>query len=235
MVRADWVPLEDERRGYYAVPDGAGPFPAVVVFQEAFGVNDYVQSEVRRLAASGYCALAPDLFDGVTYAYGDERVMDVLAGLTDPEMLEYAAAAIDFLALRPEARSERIGTLGFCMGGRLAVLTALTCPGEVAAAVSFYGGNIAPQHQRLFVPLLDRLPSLTVPTLFLNGADDASIGAYEHERIVEALSGAKAEYGLRVFKDAGHAFASRDREQYVPRAAEMAWDEALAWLARYLA
>lgn len=234
MVHALWADLSGGLRGYYARPDGVGPFPAVLVYQEAFGVNDYVQSEVRRLAAAGYAALAPDLFNGTTYVYGDPAVYERLASLADDEQLHYVHAALAFLDGRAEVRGERVGAIGFCMGGRLATLTALTFPERLGAAVSFYGGGLAPAQPRFFTPLAERLASLTVPLLLIYGADDAGIAADEHGRIVTALSGAQREYGLLVLKDAGHGFASRDRDAYVPRAADVAWDAALQWFERYL-
>ncbi|HZW52482.1 MAG TPA: dienelactone hydrolase family protein, partial [Candidatus Elarobacter sp.] len=71
VARAEFADTGEGTRAYFAVPAGAGPFPGVLVFQEAFGVDDYVQSEARRLAEHGYAAIAPDLFDGRTFDYAD--------------------------------------------------------------------------------------------------------------------------------------------------------------------
>ncbi|MEA2664046.1 MAG: carboxymethylenebutenolidase, partial [Candidatus Eremiobacteraeota bacterium] len=148
IARAEFVALDAERRGYYALPAGAGPFPAVLVYQEAFGVNDYVQSEVRRLAEHGYAALAPDLFRGDVYGYGEaERpaMYARLQSLTDEGLLADVRAAAAFLDARPEVARRAYGAVGFCMGGRLAVLSAIVLGEKIAAAASFYGGGIAPE------------------------------------------------------------------------------------------
>ena len=69
IARAEFVPLEGDLRAYVAVPDGPGPFPGIVLIQEAFGVNDYIQSEVKRLASNGYVGISPDIFRGQTFGY----------------------------------------------------------------------------------------------------------------------------------------------------------------------
>jgi carboxymethylenebutenolidase len=234
-ARAEFVPLGGERRGYYAVPAGPGPFPAVLVYQEAYGVNDYVQSEVRRLAANGYAAIAPDLFHGRTFAYDDfGPVKEILESLRDEAMMEDVRAAVAFLDAQTQVNHQGYGAVGFCMGGRLALLTAIELGPDILAAASFYGGNVAPEQQRFFVPLLDRLAAVRAELLLIYGADDESIAPREHARIVERLSSEKKSYTLSVFPGAGHAFASRDRASYRPEQAEKAWSETFALFARTL-
>jgi carboxymethylenebutenolidase len=235
IARAEFVSLGDDKRGYYAVPDGTGPFPAVLVYQEAFGVNEYIEGEVRRLASAGYAAIAPDLFHGKTLGHDDMApVFAALQALTDEGMLAEVRAAMTFLDEQPNVEDAPYGAIGFCMGGRLAVLTAIAFGDDIGAAVSFYGGNIAPDVQRLFTPLGDRITESTAPILMIYGADDESIAAPEIGRVTEALAARKKRFAISVYPDAGHAFASSTRPQYRPEAAESAWDEALAFFDRYL-
>jgi len=231
LAGAEFVQLDAERRGYLAVPSIAGPHRAVLVYQEAFGANRYVQSECERLARAGYVALAPDLFRGETYAYGDRpKVVEKLQRLTDDGLLADVRAAVTYLDRRDDVRRAPYGAVGFCMGGRLAVLSAIALGQEIAAAVAFYGGNIAPQTSRFGWPiLLDRLAEVDAALLLLYGADDDTIAPDEHARIAERLSAAKKRYAISVFPGAGHAFASVDRESYRPAVAEAAWREALAF------
>lgn len=232
---AEFVSLGGDRRGYYAKPAGNGPFPGVIVYQEAFGVNDYVQSEVRRLAEHGYAALAPDLFDGETFGYDAfEKVAPKLKAFTEDGLLAYVDASIAYLDAQPEVVHDRYGAVGFCMGGRLAVLSAIARPGKFAAASSFYGGGIAPDEPRYFTPLLDRLDAAAAELLLIYGADDGGITPAEHARIAERLSGGKKRYTLSVYPGAGHGFASRDRESYRGAQAEGAWAETLALFDRVL-
>jgi carboxymethylenebutenolidase len=225
-----FVEFREAGRGYFAAPAGQGPFPGVLVFQEAFGVNDYVQSEVRRLAEHGYAALAPDLFDGETLPHDDmDRVYARLKTLTDAENLRRVGAAIAYFDAHDRVQHGPYGAVGFCMGGRLAFLTAATFGERIGAAASFYGGGIAPEQQRLFAPLIDRVADVRGELLMIYGADDASIEPREHGRLAEALSAAKKAYTLTVFPRAQHGFASRDRTAvYNADAAERAWTRTLA-------
>jgi carboxymethylenebutenolidase len=235
LARAEFVPLAEGVRGFYALPAGSGPFPAVLVYQEAFGVNEYIQSEAVRLAEHGFAALAPDLFGGETFEYGDmERVYARLKTLTDDGLLSDVDAAIAYLRSRDEIAPGPLGVVGFCMGGRLAFLTATARAEAIGAAISFYGGNIAPAEQKLFPPLLHRVPELRGELWMLYGADDAGIAPDEHARLCEALSREKKNYAIRVFPGAGHGFASRNRESYRPEPTRIAWEETLAVLDRVL-
>ncbi len=235
IARAAFVPLGGDLRGYYAVPAGDGPFPAVLVYQEAFGVNDYVQSEVRRLAGHGYAALAPDLFRGETFDYDEwSKVQPKLQSLTDDGMLADVRAALAFLDGANEVEHRAYGAVGFCMGGRLAVLSAIALGERIAAAASFYGGGLAPEQPRFFTPLRDRLPEATADLLLIYGADDDGIAPGEHARIAETLSAHKQRYALSVYPGAPHGFASRDRPSYRPAQAEAAWAETLALFERTL-
>jgi carboxymethylenebutenolidase len=234
--RAEFIETAGDKRAYFAVPAGSGPFPGVLVFQEAFGINGYMQNEVKRLAARGYAAIAPDLFDGETFDYDElDKVFPRMSLLTDDGMLEHVDDAVRYLDAQPEVKHGRYGAVGFCMGGRLAFLTAVSRPQKIAAAASFYGGGIAPEKQRMFPPLLDRVPDLGGELLLIYGADDEGITPQEHARLTEALSMQKKRYRISVYPGAGHGFASTDRvPAYEPNAAEAAWAETLALFDRTL-
>lgn len=234
-MSGSFVDLGGGRPGYYAAPAGAGPFPAVLLFQEAFGVNDYIRSEVRRLAQHGYAAIAPDLFDGETYSYDEfDKIAPKLTAFTREGLLAYVDAGIAYLDAQTNVRHGRYGAVGFCMGGRLAVLTAIARPQKIAAASSFYGGGIAPDEARSFPPLLDELDAVQAELLLIYGAEDAGITPAEHGRIAERLSREKKRYELSVYPGAGHGFASRDRESYRAEQAEAAWAQTLALFDRAL-
>ncbi|MDB5026856.1 MAG: Carboxymethylenebutenolidase [Candidatus Eremiobacteraeota bacterium] len=234
--QAGFVETGGGKRAYYARPAGDGPFPGVLVFQEAFGVNDYIQSETRRLAEHGYAAIAPDIFDGATYSYDDrDSVFPRLQSLTDEAMMERVSPAVAYLDAQPQVKKRAYGAVGFCMGGRLAVLAAIELGERIAAAAAFYGGGIAPEVQRAFSPLLERLAQVKGELLLLYGADDASIEPREHGRIAETLSAHKKAYALVVYPGAQHAFASHARpSMYNADAARMAWNRTFELLDRRL-
>lgn len=236
IARAEFVQTGGGKRAYYAVPAGDGPFPGVLVFQEAFGINDYVQSETRRLAEHGYAAIAPDLFDGDTFSYDDrDSIFPRLSILTDNGMLDHVRPAVSFLDAQAQVKKTPYGAIGFCMGGRLAVVVAAELGERIRTAVSFYGGGMAPDEQRAFTPVLDRVPKITAELLLIYGGEDASIAPREHGRVAEALSTHKKKYTLTVYPEAGHGFASSGRPaNYHAQAAEHAWDRALSLFDRTL-
>src|SRR5262249_31753523 len=140
--------------GYLARPDGGEARPAVLVYMEIFGVNAHIRDVADRLAREGYVALAPDYFHrtgpGVEYGYDDQGFaggMKLLTALKADEMIADAKSAIAYLRGRKDVRGDRIGAMGFCIGGHMTYLTA--CETDVRAAASFYGGGIAaPQGPR---------------------------------------------------------------------------------------
>ncbi|MGH7684338.1 MAG: dienelactone hydrolase family protein, partial [Vulcanimicrobiaceae bacterium] len=206
------------------------------LFPEAFGINDYIQSECRRLGQLGYAVIAPDFFRGEVYSYDDmPKVMAKLQTFTKDFLMEDVRAAVRFAEDRDEIESEQLGAVGFCMGGRLAFLTALELGTRIGAAASFYGGGLAPEKPRFFEPLVDRIPELQSPVLLIYGAEDEGIAPSEHARLAEALSRNKKRYTLTVFPDAGHGFASIDRPSYRREAAEAAWDLTLEFFATHMA
>jgi carboxymethylenebutenolidase len=234
VARAEFVPLDGDLRGFFALPGGDGPFPGVVLIQEAFGINDYIQSEVTRLASHGYAAISPDIFRGKTFSYEEfSLIMPMLQTLTDDGMLADIRACVSYLDAQPSVAHGRYGSVGFCMGGRLAYLTAVEID-KVVAAASFYGGGIAPDQPRLWTPVVDRVPEVHAELLLIYGADDEGITPSEHGRIAEALSREKKRYELSVYPGAPHGFASKDRPSYRPAQAEAAWAETLALFDRTL-
>jgi carboxymethylenebutenolidase len=236
IARAEFVETGGGKRAYYAVPAGGGPFPGVLVFQEAFGVDDYVQSEARRLAEHGYAAIAPDLFEGRTFSYDDrDSIFPRLSILSDNGMLLHLRQSTAFLDAQHEVKKGAYGAVGFCMGGRLAFLAAAEFGDKIAAAACFYGGGIASDEKRIFDPLVDRIPDVKGELLLVYGGEDASIAPREHGRLAEALSTHKKPYTLTVYPEAGHGFASSGRTNlYHPRAAQDAWDRTLALFDRTL-
>jgi carboxymethylenebutenolidase len=234
IARAEFVPLGGDLRAFVALPDGAGPFPGVILIQEAFGVNDYIQSEVERLASHGYAAISPDIFRGKTFSYDDfSKIRPTLEALTDEGMIADIRACAAYLDAQPSVVHDKYGAVGFCMGGRLAYLSAVEID-KVVAAASFYGGGIAPDEPRLWKPVIDRVPGVHAEFLMIYGADDEGITPSEHGRVAEALSREKKRYEISVYPGAPHGFASKDRPSYRPEQAEAAWAEALALFDRTL-
>ena len=220
--------------GYQAVPDG-GARRAVVVIQEAFGVNDHIQDVTRRFADAGYHAVAPAIFHragGGTAPYDDfNQVLPLFEGLTDPGIVMDVDAAVAHLnAAGLDDRA--IGIVGFCMGGRVTFLVALEH--ALGGAVGFYGGGIVSARFPQFPALIDRVGDLQTPWLGLFGDEDGSIPVDEVERLRQELDGVDVPTEIVRYAGAEHGFHCDQRPSYHAEAATDGWARTLAWFEEHL-
>ncbi|MGH8363175.1 MAG: dienelactone hydrolase family protein [Gammaproteobacteria bacterium] len=220
--------------GYAAHPKGKGPFPGLVVMMEAYGITGHIQGVCARLAKSGFVAVAPDIFHGEVISYTDtNRVMAKIPTLSDAQILKEIGATLDWLAAQKNVSQNRLGIVGFCMGGRYAFLANCRYPDRLRAAVGFYGGGIAaegPKDRFGRTPPIDEADKMQAPVFLGYGADDQGIPPAEHARIAERLSALKKRYTLAVYPGAGHAFLCEERANYAPAVAARAWPEVLEFL-----
>ena len=209
---------------------------AVIVIQEAFGVNAHIEDVTRRFADAGYHAVAPHLFHragGGTAPYGDfSKVLPLYEHLDDDGIL------VDIDATREHLRSAgwddaQLGIVGFCFGGRVTLLAALRR--RLGAAVGFYGGGIVTARFPQFPPLVDEVPGLLTPWLGLFGDRDQSIPVEDVERLREALQAAPVATEIVRYPDAEHGFHCDRRDAYDETAAKDAWNRTLAWFDAHLA
>jgi carboxymethylenebutenolidase len=216
--------------GYLARPKDAGtPRPAVLVFMEIFGVNSHIRDVTERVAREGYVALAPDFFHrtgpGVEYGYDDAGFaggMKLLGGLKADEMIADAKAAIAYLRKRKEVRGDRIGAMGFCIGGHMTYLTA--CETDLRAAASFYGGGIAAgKGPGGAASTISRTAKIKGKILCLFGGKDAFIPKSDVEAIRAELARQKVRHEIVVYPDADHGFFCDQRGTYEKAAAEDSW------------
>jgi carboxymethylenebutenolidase len=220
-------------RAYEARPDDRAP-TAVIVIQEAFGVNDHIEDVTRRAAEEGVHAIAPALFHrsgGGTAPYDDfSKVLPMFEGLTDDGILMDVDAAVEHLhGLGYEDRS--IGIVGFCMGGRVTFLVAVER--ALGAAVGFYGGGIVTARMPGFQPLIGDASKLQTPWLGLFGDADKSIPVEDVERLRTALDReTKVAHDVVRYPHAEHGFHCDRRASYQDGAAKDGWKRTLAWLQR---
>ncbi|MFE9687383.1 dienelactone hydrolase family protein [Streptomyces sp. NPDC006285] len=207
---------------------------AVVVLQEAFGVNDHIQDIARRYAARGFLALAPDLFhrNGVgTLAYEQHAEAMPLIGAIGPDaIVTDVAAVLTHLAEKENVPASRTAIHGFCFGGR-AAFTAATGIRGLGATVVFYGPGIAAGPHAV----LDRAANIDAPMMLHVGAEDPTIPSDQVAAIVEALTAAGVHFESYVYEGAGHAFACDARpHMYVEDSAKSAWQRTHTFLDEYL-
>jgi carboxymethylenebutenolidase len=219
---------------YEATPDGDAR-GAVIVIQEAFGVNDHIEDVTRRFAAEGYHAVAPALFHragGGVAPYDDfAAIMPLMAGVTDDAILADVDATIDHL--RDAGFSDgQIGIVGFCMGGRVTFLVALRR--ALGAGVGFYGGGITADSQGMGGPLAGEAEGLQTPWLGLFGDEDQMIPVAGVEDLRSVLDGVSVPTEICRYEGAGHGFHCDARDSYHAAAAEDGWRRALGWFATHL-
>ncbi len=226
--------------GYLARPAGGGDRPAVIVWMEIFGVNAHIRDVTERVAREGYVALAPDFFHrtlpGIELGYDEEgfaKGMQGLGPLDADEMIADQGAAIAYLRSL-DGVTDKIGVIGFCIGGHMAYLTA--CEHDVAAAASFYGGGIAaPQGPGGKASTTSRTGSINGKILCLFGGQDALIPMDQVDTIRSALEAAHTRHEIVVYQDADHGFHCDQRATFNEAASDDAWTRVKALFAEELA
>src|SRR6266850_7852641 len=205
-------------KGYLVKPEGKGPFPGVVVIQEWWGLNDQIKGVADRLASEGYVALAPDLYHG-KLATDPEKAHELMRGVEEKVALGDLSAALDFLREQPEVGQGKVGSIGFCMGGGLALRLALS-RSDLAGAVMFYG---SPETDP------EALKKAACPVLGLFGEEDQGIPRDKVDAMVSGLRQAGRDAEVHFYPKAGHAFFNETRPSYSPEAAADAWKRTLAF------
>jgi carboxymethylenebutenolidase len=221
-------------RAYSARPLGTPAVRGLIVYQEAFGVNAHIREVTERFARQGFLAIAPELFHrtgpGFEGRYDDfPSAMVHIRALSDDAMAADLRAAHAWLTANTQVSDFRVAAVGFCLGGRAAILTALELP--VACAVSFYGGGIAPNANN--AGLLNRIGELRAPVLLFWGGRDKHLGPDQVRGVTEALRKAEKSYVNIEISDADHGFFCHARASYNPVAASLAWPLVVAFLDTY--
>jgi carboxymethylenebutenolidase len=208
--------------GYLARPQGDEAKPAIVVIQEWWGLNDHIKDVANRFAGEGFVALAPDLYHGVVATEPDEARKLVME-LDMAQAVKEIQRGIDFLQEQSYVVGPKVGVVGFCMGGGLALQTALA-EADLGAAVAFYGRPLAP----------DQAGQVKAPVLGLYGAEDQGIPVADVEAMDTALKEAGVESEVQVYEGAGHAFFNDTAPSYNADAAKDAWPRTLDWFRKHL-
>jgi carboxymethylenebutenolidase len=218
---------------YDAEPDGS-PGAAVIVIQEAFGVNDHIEDVTRRFATEGYRAVAPHLFHrsgDPALGYEDiQQVMPHMQAVTEAGLASDLDATLSYLA-DAGFESNQVGIVGFCMGGTVAFLAATRYP--LGAAVTFYGGGIASGRFGT-ASQIELAPDLVAPWLGLYGDLDQGIPVDEVEALREAAAKASVPTEVVRYPEAEHGFHCDARSSFHPSSSQDAWQRTLAWFQSYL-
>ena len=224
---------------YVARPPGEGPFPAVLVFMDGVGIRPAMLEVGDRLATHGFFVLLPDLF----YRSGPYEPMNAKTVFADPEerkvlterflsratpanVMSDTRAFLEWLDAEPAVRRGGIGVVGYCMGGRLALVAAGTYPDRIVAAAAYHPGRPAtedPDSPHLLAPRIE------ARVYVAQAMDDRSFPEDMRERLERALTEAGVDHRIEPYP-ARHGFVLRDTLAYDPAAAERHWRTLVALL-----
>ena len=221
---------------YRAKPKGKAHAPVILVVQEIFGLHEWIRDIVRRLAAAGYYAIAPDMYqrqgDPTTAPDIQTLFKTIVSQVPDAQVMADLDAAAAFAAT-DGGDSKRLGVTGFCWGGRITWLYAAHNPG-VKAGVAWYGRlvgqptDLQPKHP------IDVAAQLHAPVLGLYGDLDKGIPVADVEKMQAALKAAGSASRILRFADADHGFLADYRPSFHEPSARIAWAETLGWFGRLL-
>jgi carboxymethylenebutenolidase len=210
--------------GFLAAPAKAGRYPGLVVVHEWWGLTDWVKDEAQKFAEQGYVALAVDLYRGKVATDPDEA-HELMRGLPQDRAVSDLQGAFSYLTTRNEVDRTRIGTVGWCMGGGLALQLAIHQP-RLAACVVNYGALPTDPNdlQQIFAPVLGNFGGLD------RGITPADVQDFE-----KTMKGLNRRVDLKSYPDAGHAFENpTNKTGYRPQDADDAWARTTAFLNKYL-
>jgi carboxymethylenebutenolidase len=212
-----------EMKAYLAKPKESGKYPSVIVIHENRGLNPHIEDITRRMALAGYLAVAPDALSpqGGTPTDAD-KAREMFQAIDAAKNLNNFVNAIDYARSRPDC-SGKVGTVGFCWGGRMANQLAVSAP-TLNAAVAYYGSQ----------PTAEAVPQIKAAVqLHYAGLDErinAGIPAYE-----EALKKNGITYELYMYDGAQHAFNNDTAPtRYNEAAAKLAWERTMAFFQKHL-
>jgi carboxymethylenebutenolidase len=219
-------------RMHVRVPAGSGPFPAMVVIQHQGGVDEFIERMTNRLADADYVAAAPDLY----HRDGPDCQDDITtrrSRLGDRRIINDVNACVAFLQRHGSVDQNRLGIIGFCMGGRVVYLMAAANP-VFKAAVAFYPGNTFRAWGRGLPSPFERIAEIHCPLQGHFGEDDKNPSPQEMAQMKAELMKFNKPHEFFSYPEAGHAFMDSTKESYRRHADELAWPRTLDFLGRYL-
>jgi carboxymethylenebutenolidase len=213
---------ERQLEGYLARPEGEGPFPGVVIIHEIYGLNDNIRDIARRFAREGYIALAVDLFAGRNRAVCMFRFMGqmMLSPLNNSSQRELQAA-LSYLAELPGVDANRLGAIGFCMGGGFAIAWACTDQ-RLKAIAPFYGSNPRP------LSAVSRLCPV------VGSYPDRDFTTAQGQKLDSALDQYNIPHDIKIYANSKHSFFNDQGRNYNPEAAKDAWERVLAFFREHI-
>src|SRR5579864_2576758 len=189
-------------QGVLYTPSGKGPFPALIVIHEWWGLNDWVKEQAQKLSDQGYVALAVDLYRGKV-ATTPDMAHEIMRGVPEDRAKRDLHAAFEFLVSQSNVKKERIGAIGWCMGGGYSLDVALQEPTLAADVINY--GHLATD--------TDALKKINAPILGIFGAQDRGISPADVKKFQEALNQMGKKIEVKIYDDAGHGFQNPNNKE----------------------
>ncbi len=235
-VRSGEENREAKFDGFLAQPKGDTKRGSVIVVHEIFGLTDHIRDVACRYAQHGYTALALNLFtregEPPSLSGGFEALREFVGKVPDAQIMGDLDGAMDYLGSM-EHSNGKVGIVGFCWGGRIAMLYDAHAP-NLDAAIAYYGRIIGPTTPNQPRHPLELVAQMNAPLLGHFGAEDTSITPEHAAQLRDALEAAHKTAEIYVYDNAGHAFNNDTRESYRPEAAELSFQRSLDWFGKYL-
>ncbi len=210
--------------GILYTPQGKGPFPALVVIHEWWGLNDWVKEQASKLADQGYVALAIDLYRGKV-ATTPEEAHEIMRGVPEDRANRDLLAATAYLASLKDIDPKRIGSIGWCMGGGYSLDLAIADPKLKAAVINY--GHLATDDATL--------KKIDAPILGIFGGQDKGITPADVNKFEAQMKALGKTVDIHIFPDAGHAFENPgNKTGYRAEDTAEAWKLTTAFLEKYL-
>jgi carboxymethylenebutenolidase len=218
---------------YVAAPEGQDPHPGILVIQGMHGIASFELQVAERLAENGFVAAVPDMFHRGPTCFSTEELGQRRRGrMSDPQVHADVNVTLQFLQAQPYVQADRIGIVGFCMGGRVSYLMAATNPAILAAA-DFYGGGI---HRGEDGPApIDLTSNIRCPVIIFDGELDEHPTPEEVRKTEAELARQGVAHEVHIYPDVGHGFMGASGSRRRPEAIEDAWSRLLDWFKRYVA
>ncbi len=210
--------------GVLYTPAGKGPFPALIVIHEWWGLNGWVKEQAAKFADQGYVALAVDLYRGKV-ADTPDMAHELMRGVPTDRASRDLKAAYEFLTAQPNVKKERIGSIGWCMGGGYSLDVALAEPGLAATVINY--GHLATDPTEM--------KKIQTPILGLFGGQDRGIPPDDVKKFQAAMEQLGKKIDVKIYPDAGHGFENpNNKEAYRAEDTADAWQRTVAFLASNL-
>jgi carboxymethylenebutenolidase len=229
----------DEIHAYISRPDGAGPYPGVVLVHHAPGWDEFYREFARRFTEHGYIAIVPDLHERFGHGTPDDVTAAVRAagGVSDASVVADAEASLDWILAQPSSNG-KVGIIGTCSGGRHAVLAASQI-GRFNAVADLWGGGVIASPDQLNemrpVAPIDLTAQLNAPIIGLFGNDDRGPSPDQVNQHEEALIANGKTYQFHRYDGAGHGFFYYHTPAYRQQAAMDGWNKVEEWFGQHLA